>query len=577
MTPGAVGSVGTTETTRRAGPFGFGALAVLALLVLAAGNAGANPAGNATGSDLDGADGDLDMAGLTATVSVSLADGEAVEVSVSFTGSDGRPVGIRPPERASVTDPNGFEEVEEGAWAWRGDGTVPQFNYTIDADTFAERDEHGSGGDRSFVGDGWAVLDRDDVEPDVGYRGSVRTRPAAPAGYAGSEYALLDDYETATANGADGPLTVVVADSARPERSPGEIADLPATVTRQLNVSDEPQATTLFVVPAGYDRAFGFADGDELAVRGDSVWDGLLTHEYLHTRQDFETAGDMEWFVEGSAFYFMALGPYQHGSMEWEQFQRRTTPAGSEVVLTNNESYTAAARRGAPVLMGLDRRIRDATNNTRTLADVHRRLTDHERIDYEGFAANVTAVAGTDLRPWLDRHVDGNATVSPPAPGEFVPGGWTPAPGEHLYQCRDGTWQPLREPLEVGEPTAVAYTGFGDLRFDGQRRALDGGDMACSTGALPRDPVGPDAGVYTVVPDTDLTATVDYAYGPPGADTVEAVEATADDADARGQADDDGAAAETSGSGSSGPGFGAVAALVAVAGGVLILCAGRRR
>jgi hypothetical protein len=52
-----------------------------------------------------------------------------------------------------------------------------------------------------------------------------------------------------------------------------------------------------------------------LLIRGDAVWDGLMTHEYLHTRQEFETAADMEWFLEGSAFYYTVGQKY--GIISW--------------------------------------------------------------------------------------------------------------------------------------------------------------------------------------------------------------------------------------------------------------------
>jgi len=210
----------------------------------------------------------------------------------------------------------------------------------------------------------------------------------------------------------------------------------------------------------------------------------------------------------------MALISYNRGTMDRDEFKQRVTLPGHSVALTETTSYSNASTRGPRVLAALDRQIREATDNTRTLEDVYRRLNEHEQLTYEQLRADVTAVAGPDLGPWLDAHVDGSETVTAPEPGQFVLRGWQPSLGERLLMCRDGEWVPAADagPLTADEPVDIVYTGPGlvtnrrDPRF-AERRA-----GACSRDTLGRI-AGPGANeVVTVVPQSSLTFVADTYY-----------------------------------------------------------------
>lgn len=516
---------------------------------------------------------------VTATVTQAEVPGH-FRVDLDFTGSNTTTLVFEELPTMEPIETRGYTRDGE-YWVWRGNGTPPAFSYTLDEE--ADRYHH--------VTETWAVGDVRDVLPEFVASGSETRHVTVPQGWANDEVLLLGEYTTANASGADGPLTAVVSNATRETVTANQSVQTLADVTRALNVSTERQNTKMVIVPDTYSGPFGFGLNDTFLIRGDAVWDGLMTHEYLHTRQAFETGPEMRWFVEGSAFYYMALIPHYRGTMEWDEFSRRTSPFEpfEPVVLTENQTYTAAQARGPPVLAALDRRIRVATHNERTLEDVYRRLNRQERLTYERFRETVTDVAGPALADWLDRYVDGTATPDPVERGQFVPSGWEPAPDRHLWVCEDGHWATVdaADHVVAGEQFDVAYTGFGDLTVSDEVTFHDERAGVCDREALRA--VGEAAPrLYSVSASSSFSVTVDQYYDAEAVSATVPVEERAssatgttpaesgdtETADATATPAGDGTATGTARTatangtttpGASGPGFGVVGVLVALA------------
>jgi len=446
---------------------------------------------------------------LNVTADVSRAGPDRLRVRLTFADSTVSAFGIYTGETdesvtITVEKADGFRRNSDESWVWRGDGTPPEFVYTVRADA----------NEYVQINETWAFGSDDALLPGFGYDGEKRVQLAAENGYATDEYVLLGEYTDAKATGRESHLTAVVSAAARDDIEAAETVETLAGVTRTLDVGGDPANTTMFVVPGSYSGPFGVGGDRSFVIRGDAVWDGLMTHEFLHTRQEFDTAAEMEWFVESSAFYYMALAPYNRGTMDWGEFERRVTLDSKNVALTGATSYADAQTRGPRVLAALDRRIREATDNTRTLEDVYRRLNERERLTYERFRTDVIAVAGPELGPWLDAHVDGSESVAPPEPGQFVPRGWQPALGERVLVCRDGEWVRAAEtgPLAAGTPVDIIYTGPGLVTSRGPSRLTERRAGACSRGTLGRI-AGPGANeIMTVVPRSPLTFVADTYY-----------------------------------------------------------------
>lgn len=232
-----------------------------------------------------------------------------------------------------------------------------------------------------------------------------------------------EDTLRARAEGRVGPVFVNMPGDYQDRFNVTSIAETFARVTNQIEFSSRTETTWVHIRPPEEMSSSGYAIDNRVYLRGEErfIWDGLMTHEYVHTRQFFDTTPQMEWLIEGSAFYYMALVPYNCGTMWWAEFESRIAPPETDVTLTENTSYGAAAERGAAVLAALDRNIRQKTNNTASLEEVMRSLNTQGVISYHDFQNTVATVAGEDMDEWMDEHIDGNGSIARPQRGQFEP------------------------------------------------------------------------------------------------------------------------------------------------------------
>jgi predicted metalloprotease with PDZ domain len=155
----------------------------------------------------------------------------------------------------------------------------------------------------------------------------------------------------------------------------------------------------------------------------------VFAHELAHVRQSFTLAdGDdgpsMHWLLEGMAEYQAAVVELRSGRLPEARFRERvTTDAGADAVLADRSTWSSPNvpyDKGERVVAALDAEIRLATDGERSIVDVWRLLNAHEgTVSYGDFVAVVEAVAGTEMRDWLDRYVRSDAAPSVPddAPG----------------------------------------------------------------------------------------------------------------------------------------------------------------
>lgn len=220
--------------------------------------------------------------------------------------------------------------------------------------------------------------------------------------------------ESATRSGRVGEVKVVKPVSLTDVENPESTTKTFAELTRLLNLSQSDQDTALVLVPPEDAKAAGWATGNTFCLSGQSryIWDGLIVHEYVHTRQDFSVSSDMHWIVEASAFYYMAIVPYQRGTMSEQRASERVySDRGG--VLTTSEDYGLYAARGPTVLAALDHEIRDRTDGSKTLENVLQEMNkQNQDVTYSRFKDIVADVAGERLDSWLDKRVDGDTSIS---------------------------------------------------------------------------------------------------------------------------------------------------------------------
>jgi len=258
---------------------------------------------------------------------------------------------------------------------------------------------------------------------------SSRTAATAANEYCG----LTGNLETATRPGKTGAVRVDKPSSLTDLEPPNETAQEFAEVTRLVNVSDSSQRTVVGVVPPSEIEktatGWGERGGNGICLEGTegALWGGLMTHEYIHTRQEFSVGSDMEWIIEASAFYYMTVVTYRRGTLSKERANRSLSDPDRDTsglsremfVLTKsteyNESvtYSVARGRGKAVLAALDHEIRDETDGRRTLEHVFQEMSDEDRvISYPTFKDIVARVVGDRMDGWLDTYVLGVKAIS---------------------------------------------------------------------------------------------------------------------------------------------------------------------
>jgi hypothetical protein len=383
-------------------------------------------------------------------------------------------------ERAAILEAEGFVQRSNGRWIWDGNATRPTLTLRIAVNR--------SGGAGKFGGLEWADTRRWSlIRPPVAfaYRSSsheewvyswrdtaayARETRLAGTGYTGGSVVYLGPHETVEEVAASQRFRVVrprsddedAADPTRVLETLTEAAEQLQVGARddQVNafVGPEPLRTGGLTAPARGDAQDFWVAANRRVTAPANLW----VHEYVHTRQNATLGPDMAWFREASASYYAGLFSVRQGIDGRAGFERfvdglqrnDTAPA----VLGNQSTWSTGLvpyRKGARVLAVLDARIRTATGSNRTLQDVFRRINAaNGKVGYDRFAgivanvtggnataANTTAADATGRNhiEWLDEHVAGPGTVSPPTdPWTYTaPGSGADADDDGLTAARE--------------------------------------------------------------------------------------------------------------------------------------------
>lgn len=313
----------------------------------------------------------------------------------------------------------------------------------IDAASTSER----FGGVKGGEGDGYTVTQLDYGEYEYRYDGGrlskdqislqVTSRVPGP-GFGGGSRALIGDAAVATRNTSDEKIRVAVPESvdsrwakatgyAKLVTQASEMLDIGGTGT-QYNPcgttvsSGEKKVVTGIHAPIinggevkGSEPAYVVASGDDSGF--------VILHEYVHTRQQFETTDETRWLTEGSAEYYEHYLGWKIGPDDVDDFFR-SGDLHNDVKLDTPETWSgtdADYDRGAAVLRALDGRIRSETDGEKTLEDVMQRLNEHDgSVTNRDFRIAAQEVAGTDLSRFWNDYIEGSKAPPTPEQGLFV-------------------------------------------------------------------------------------------------------------------------------------------------------------
>jgi hypothetical protein len=341
----------------------------------------------------------------------------------------------RLPEPATVVATNGFERGEDATFEWDGSVQSPSVTYRLPVNRTGTEEQLSArnGGSQSqlssagyiFVDVGpWALVPRPSIftrwqwagQGDVGIEYDLAV---AGEGAAGESMAFLGPQVTRTRTVANQQIRLVIPEAASPTESPEDILNALGGAASQLRVGDRDESVFVIVTPAADIPwgASGLQVGDaDMWVRADqrlTTPDNVWFHEYVHSRQSFNTTRETAWITEGSAEYYAAALALEQGLIEFESF-RSHLAVGSQsryasVVLSDPTTWVGAAnyRKGGVVAGQLDRRVRLDTDRSRSLQDILRRFNAREdALTKAAFYATVSDVSSDAVRQSITPLVD---------------------------------------------------------------------------------------------------------------------------------------------------------------------------
>ncbi|MXR40110.1 hypothetical protein GRX01_01890 [Halobaculum sp. WSA2] len=353
------------------------------------------------------------------------------------------------------------------------------------------------------------------------YRGETvgfsRETTTAGPGAVGDRVAFLGEYSVRerTAHGQTFRLVIPEGSTDAMTVSPDAVLDSLSSASDTLRVGDRDQSVFVVAAPTGVEWAVqGLQTGDaDMWVAADRPLDEAdnpWLHEYVHTRQSYDTTAETRWTIEGGADYYAAALALEQGHIGFGEYadhlERGTRDPHAGAVLSDPETWASSAtpyRKGSLVMGDLDRRIRLSSGGGSTFATVFARLNaEGEPVTGDRLRELVVAAANESVGDASDRYARTDA----------APAVWDADSHEAAF----GTLAPW---MDVAPPAAVEIGGpyrDGDLRTSPATVAV-GETVTVPTTVTNR---GGAAGDYRVALTVD-NRTVDAANGTlePGTNT----------------------------------------------------------
>ncbi|MDT3433768.1 peptidase [Haloarcula sp. 1CSR25-25] len=423
---GAVVRVGTADTHRRRPRGQGGDTAGAAAIAPANMEAGAATSG-ATQTD----DGDV----IRQTQTYARVPEEPGEVAVRLTYDiPDRVVDLETqvPAAATVTGTDGFERANESVYEWDETSDSATISYRINPNrTIQKSGPEGAEGRYLSVDTGdWALLTRSLTPTRWRYTGREpvrynRTVGTAGPGAAGEEIVYLGDVATFEETAHNQTFTLVVPERATMTASPISVLDSMANASNALRVGDRDEQVFIVAAPSGaVDWGVeGYQIGDaDMWVQSRQTLDtanNVWLHEYVHSRQAYETTRETRWTVEGWATYYAAVLTLEQDRIGFDEFRAHLAAGGrpvySDVALTDRSSWTNDAdyRKGALVAGRTDVHIRSATGRNRTLQTVFQSVNGYrDPVTQSQFLTEVEAAGGASVRNTTARETETTVAVT---------------------------------------------------------------------------------------------------------------------------------------------------------------------
>lgn len=301
------------------------------------------------------------------------------------------------PEGAEVRSTRGFRQHDARTYEWDGTTAQPRLRYQLEGNQSIDQTGPIAGPGRFiFVDVGeWALVSRPSVSHRWGWVGPDRvgfeSEMRAAEGVTGEVMAYLGEYELFTHQAHGQEFKLVVPERADLVEDRTELFASLSDAADRLRVGDPDEEVFMVAAPTrnidwgvrglqGGPADMWVRDFERLA-DPDNVW----LHEYVHTRQDYAAASDIEWFTEGSATYYAAWLTLQQDRISFSEFRDRMargTGSFSGSILAEPGTWRSNANYpiGALVSGELDRQIRLASDGEQSFDEVFRQLNAHDGV-----------------------------------------------------------------------------------------------------------------------------------------------------------------------------------------------------
>ncbi|WP_138004891.1 hypothetical protein [Halalkalirubrum salinum] len=367
------------------------------------------------------------------------------------------------PSAASAVETSGFDATDDREYSWDGATEAPSITYQLSSNqTTQQEGPIGVDGRLAFAETpDWAIVRP--IGPGLSWSwtgntarvGVDRTRSIVGSGATGESMVFLGEHTEHTRTAHGQTIRLIVPDDAELAADPEAILDQIVFASDALRVGDRDSEVFVVAAPTGdvpwAVRGLQTADADMWVGDDERLDDpsNVWLHEYVHTRQSFESTTDTKWFIEGGASYYAARLTLEAGDIRFEEFQRELArgeaPAYEDAVLADPETWTPGAqyRKGALVAGELDRQIRSESGGAASIDRVFSALNARsEPVTTDRFRSAVDDAGGSETVTAHDRYVSTRA----------VPSMWGRT--EH-----DTTFGSLPAQIEADQPTTIGVGG----------------------------------------------------------------------------------------------------------------------
>lgn len=352
-------------------------------------------------------------------------DGAVVTATVQIPDTVSR-LQLALPADAEVRAVDGFtDDRNDAEWNWDERTANPSITYRISAS---------QNGDDYIDGDGWGIISNDAVGvianwwytgESPGFDEKMRFT-GNQSSVAGDAMTYFGPYET----NSSGPFRLVVPAAADPSVDRDTVFTALRSARNSLTIGARHDDILILVAPSRHvNRSYvPLAGTSEMVVHADSRVNSSNNHwlhEYVHTRQTYETTDQMAWFDEGSADYLAASLAFRQGRARFDAFNAMVAKDRYRSIdLTRPDSWpdeNVEYVKGRRVVAALDVRIRVHTDGEKSIQDVLARLNRHGgEVDRAAFHDVVAAVGNESIATSADEWMTGEAPTVPATPLAYV-------------------------------------------------------------------------------------------------------------------------------------------------------------